>query len=104
MKLIKTSFALVIQNKQKQPSEKESNYTSRNMSSLKASSPPLSLLRTYLHPLLHDGEDPLYPNAEPHTWHRVAFGVKHAHQPIIAPTSSHTAHIQWLLSSLGRGL
>ena len=99
VKLIKTYFAPIIQKNQKQ-----SNYTFRNMRVFKVCSPTLTLPRTYLHPLLHNGEDPLYSNAEPHTRHLVAFGVKHAHQPIIAPTSSHTAHIQWLLLSMSWGV
>lgn len=62
------------------------------------------LLSTYLQPLLHDGEDPFHANAEPHTWHLAPFGVEHAHQPIIASSSSYTAHTQGLVPCSDWGL
>lgn len=61
-----------------------------------------TLPRTYLHLLLHKEEDSLYSNAQPHTGHVMALGVKLGYQAIIASTSSHTAHIQSLRCSLTR--
>lgn len=60
--------------------------------------------RTYLQPLLHNREDPLHSHAEPHTRHLAPFRVKHAHQSIIAPSSSDTAHTHGLFSFPGWGM
>lgn len=51
----------------------------------------------YLSLLLHDGEDPLNANADAHTWDFPALGVKHAHQAVITPSTSHAAHTDTLL-------
>lgn len=42
--------------------------------------------------LLHDREDPLNSNADPHTWHFSALGVKHAHQTVVSSSAGHAAH------------
>lgn len=48
--------------------------------------------------LLHDGEDPLDADADAHTRHLPAFGVKHAYQAVVSPPTSHAAHTDTLLS------
>lgn len=47
--------------------------------------------------LLHDGEDALNADADSHAGHLPSLGIKHPHQPIIAPPAGHAAHTDGLL-------